>query len=143
MNSLEIAQSYGSDMWRHLRGVLVFLLRLALLPLAAVFVLKLLILAGAWTLESLPDPPYAITAGLVFLVVLASGIWSLVGSTDALDYFRTHKSPTLAHPLPLARDDPASGRATAHCNACGKLNWADAPNCHNCRAQMPASHSGV
>jgi len=37
---------------------------------------------------------------------------------------------------------PVSDQATAHCNACGKLNWADVPTCHFCHAQMPASRSG-
>jgi hypothetical protein len=113
------------DMWRHLRGVLVFLLLLGLLPLAAVFLLKVLLLAGAWTLESLTEPLYAISAGLTFLVVLAIGIWSLFESTDSPERFQSY--------------DPASGRATAYCNACGKLNWAEVPHCLYCRAQMPST----
>jgi hypothetical protein len=117
------------DMWRHLRGVLVFLLLLGLLPLAAVFLLKVLLLAGAWTLESLTDPLYAITAGLTFLVVLGIGIWSLVPSTDSPGWSGRFQGY-----------DPESGRATAYCNACGKLNWAEVPHCHYCRAQMPLSH---
>jgi hypothetical protein len=87
-------------MWRHLRGVLVFLLLLGLLPLAAVFLLKLLLLAGAWTLESLTEPLYAITAGLTFLVVLAIGIWSLFESTDLRDFRVTIRSQ--AEPLHIA-----------------------------------------
>jgi hypothetical protein len=105
-------------MWRHFKRVLTFVLLLGLLPLAAVFLLKLLVLAGAWTLESLTEPLYAITAGIVFLGVIAIAIWSL-----------------------LERGTPASGRATVYCNACGKLNWADAMNCHYCHAQMHASHA--
>jgi len=106
----------------YLKGGLIFVLLLVLLPLAAVFLLKLLILAGAWTLESITEPTYAIAAGLTFLAVLVIGIWVLVASSGAGSRAST----------------PASipGRATAYCNACGKLNWADALNCHYCRAQM-------
>jgi hypothetical protein len=101
---------------------MVFLLLLALIPLAAVFLLKLLILAGAWTLESLTEPLYAITASVVFAVVLAIGVWSLVTSTR----------PTTGN---LGRSGaPSSGEATAYCNACGKMIWANAVTCHFCHA---------
>ena len=103
------------DMWPYFKSLLVFILLLVLLPLLAVLLLKLLILAGAWTIESLTEPLYAITAGVVFLVVLGIAIWSLVES-----------------------ESRASVRPTVYCNACGKRNWADATNCHSCRAQILA-----
>jgi hypothetical protein len=111
-------------MWRYFRGVLIFLLLLGFLPLAAVFLLKLLVLAGTWTLESITEPMYAITAGITFLLVLAIGILLL---------FELSRASSRTSPGALG----APGRPTAYCNACGKLNWADVLNCHYCRAQMP------
>src|SRR5581483_10769364 len=102
-----------------------FLFRLAVLPLVAVFSLKVLILAGAWTLQSLPEPIYAVTAGLVVLGVVVSAIWEAVISTRSAV---TSRSST-----------PASGQATAYCNACGKLNWANSETCHYCDAGMTAA----
>jgi len=106
----------------YFKGVLVFLLLLVFLPFIVVFLLKLLVVAGTWTLESITQPLYAIAAGVTFLAVLALGIWVLIASSAG--------SSRVASPA----NKP--GRATAYCNACGTLNWADATNCHSCRAKM-------
>lgn len=112
-------------MWRYARGVLLFLVLLVLLPLVAAFLVKLLIVAGTWTLETITEPPYAIAAGVTFLAVLAVGIWFLVALGRGAVASARQVSP-----------NSAPGRPTAYCNGCGKLNWADVPTCHYCHAPM-------
>lgn len=121
-------------MWSVIKRALGFILLLALLPLVAVFLLKLLIMAGTWTLASLDEPLYEITAGVTAVAVLAIGIWLLVGIATHNAAMRRQTGTQ-----PYTYTQP-SERATAYCNTCGKLNWADVPNCQYCRAQM--SHDG-
>ena len=113
-------------MWPYFKGVCLFLLALALLPLVVAFLVKLLVVAGTWTLQSITEPLYAGAAGLTFLVVLGVGVL-IVLSTNG-----NQKSQPPGN---------SSGRAVAFCNACGKVNWANAADCYYCGTHMPVSRA--
>ena len=115
-------------MWHDLRRVLLFLLLLALLPLVAVFLIKLVVIAGEWTISSLTEPVYAIIAACIFLAVLVADIWALIASGASAT---------------LPSNAPPSQQPVAYCNACGEANWAGVANCHHCHAQMFGSGRGT
>jgi len=106
-----------------IKSICIFLLLLFLLPLGAVFLLKLIVLAGSWTVASLNDLPYAIVAAVVFLLVIAGGIWFLVDAT------RQPRQPVAAK---------TTTEATVYCNTCGKINCASVATCHYCHAHIGA-----
>ena len=114
-------------MWRYFKGVCFFVLALALLPLVVAFLVKLLVVAGTWTLQSITEPLYAGAAGVTFLVILGVGIWIVL----SINSDRKLQPP-----------GESALRPVAFCNACGKPNWANVPNCHYCGTQIRVSRTG-